>query len=209
MITKTKHEALWWSYNEKEDVKQKSSPCSWSRTFSKRSTWCKKMLTPSSRAFTERRHELITEHYPQMLTVRIVRKLYPRDMKHICNQLRCDKDACTSDASEKERYWTIYRVHVGVKLLDQHKRTCDWDVTQWLSSSTVNDRRKVSVSKVWQYDLAFWMNASSREVLRKCLKGIIITEPNSRRRRIERWRNTGTKRVSGWSGFMLRCHRHD
>ena len=75
-----------------------------SRTFSKRSTWCKETLTPSSRAFTKRRHELIPGHYPQTLTTRIVKKLYPRDPKHIRNQLRCDRYARTSNASEKERY---------------------------------------------------------------------------------------------------------
>ena len=71
-----------------------------SRTFSKRSTWCKQMLTPSSRALTESKHELIPRHNPQMLTTRIVRKLYPRDPKHIYNQLRCDRNARTSNASE-------------------------------------------------------------------------------------------------------------
>ena len=126
----------------------------------------------------KRWHELIPGHYPQMLTTRIVRKLYPRDTKHIRNQLRCDRNACTLNASEKEGYWMINPVHVGVELLNRHKRTCDRDVTQWLPSPTVNDRGKVSVSKVWQNDLAFWMNASSREVLRVCLKGIIITKPN-------------------------------
>ena len=80
----------------------------------------------------------------------------------------------------------IYPVHVGVELLDKHERTYDRDVTQRLPSPTVNDRGKVSVGKVRQNDLAFQMNASSREVLRKCLKGIIITEPNNRRRRINR-----------------------
>ena len=69
-------------------------------------------------------------------------------MKHICNQLRCDRDVRTSDASEKERYRTIYPMHVGVKLLDQHERTCDRDVTQLLTSPTVNDKGKVSVGKV-------------------------------------------------------------
>ena len=44
----------------------------------------------------------------------------------------------------------------------------------------MNDRGKVGVGKVQQNDLAFRMNASSREVLRKCLKGIIITEPDSK-----------------------------
>ena len=75
-----------------------------SRTFSKRFTWCKKMFTPSSRALTKRRHELIPEHFPQTLTPRTVKKLYPRDPKHIRNQLRCDRNARTSNASEKERY---------------------------------------------------------------------------------------------------------
>ena len=75
-----------------------------SRTFSKRSTWCKKTLTPSSRALTERKHKLIPRHSPQTLTTRIVKKLYPRDLKHIRNQLRCDRNARTSNVSEKERY---------------------------------------------------------------------------------------------------------
>ena len=44
-----------------------------SRTFSKRSTWCKETLTLSSKALTKRRHELIHGHCPQMLTTRIVR----------------------------------------------------------------------------------------------------------------------------------------
>ena len=143
-----------------------------------------------------------------MLTTRIVRKLYPRDTKHIHNQLRCDRDTRTSDASEKERYWTIYPVHVGVKLLDQHERTCDRDITQWLPSPTVYDRGKVSVGKVRQYDLAFRMNASFRKVLWECLVGIIITEPKKERGRIKRWRGTGMKKVPGHSGFMLRCYRH-
>ena len=177
-------------------------------TFSKRSTWCEKTLTLSSRALTKRRHELIPGHYPQTLTTRIVRKLYPRNMKHICNQLWCDRDVRTSDMSEKERYWTIYPVYIGVKLLDQHERTCVRDVTQWLPSPTMYNRGKVSVGKVQQYDLAFWMNASSRKVLRECLVGIIITEPKRERGRIRRQRGTGMKRVPGRSGFTLRCHRH-
>ena len=179
------------------------------RTFSKRSTWCKQMLTPSRRALTKSRHELILGHSPQTLTTRIVKKLYPRDLKHIRNQVQCDRNTRTSNASEEKRYWTINPMHVGVELLDKHERTCDRDVTQWLPSPTVNDRGKVGVSKVQQNDLAFRMNASSKEVLRKCLKGIFITELNVRRWRIRRWRSTRMKRVPGWSGFTFRCHRHD
>ena len=180
-----------------------------SRTFSKRSTWCKQTLTPSRGALTKSRHELIPGHSPQTLTTGIVRKLYPRDPKHIRNKLRCDRNARTSNASEEERYWTINPVHVGVELLDKHEKIGDRDVTQWLPSPIVNDRGKVGVGKVRQNDLAFRMNASSREVLRKCLKGIIITKPNVRRWRIRRWRSIGTKRVPGWNGFTFRCHRHD
>ena len=62
------------------------------------------MLTPSSRVLIERRQELNPRHCPQTLIARIVRKLYPRDTKHIRNQLRCDRDARTSNAGEKERY---------------------------------------------------------------------------------------------------------
>ena len=62
-----------------------------SKTFSKRLIWGKQTLTPSSRALTKSRHELIPRHSPQTLTTRIVRKLYPRDPKHIRNQLRCDR----------------------------------------------------------------------------------------------------------------------
>ena len=153
------------------------------------------MLTPSSRVLTKRRHELIPGHCPQMLITRIVRKLYLRDMKHIRNQLRCDRDARTLDTSEKERYWTIYPMHVGVKLLDQHERTCDRDVTQWLLSLIVYDRGKVSVGKVRQYDLAFRMNASSRKVLRECLVGIIITEPKRERAESE------DEEAPEWRGF--------
>ena len=96
-----------------------------SRTFSKRSTWCKQTFTPNKRAFIEIRHELIPGHSPQTLTTRKVRKLYPKDPKHIRNKLQCDKNA-----NDERRYITINPVHVGVKLLDKHKSTGDQDVTQ-------------------------------------------------------------------------------
>ena len=74
------------------------------RTFHKRSTWCKQTLTPSSRVLTKSKYKLIPKHSPQMLTASIVKKLYLRDTKHIRNQLRCDRDAHTSNVNEKERY---------------------------------------------------------------------------------------------------------
>ena len=144
-----------------------------------------------------------------MLTTRIVRKLYPRNQKHIRNKLQCDRNARTSNSSKEKRYWTINPVYVGVKLLDKHERTSDWDVTQWFTSPTMNDSEKVSVGEVRQNDLVFRMNASSRKILRECLVGIIITERKRERSRIKRRRGTETKRVSDWSGFMLKCHRHN
>ena len=57
------------------------------RTFSKRPTWCKLMITPIRRALAESSYELILGHNPQTLTTRIVRKLYLRNSKHIRNKL--------------------------------------------------------------------------------------------------------------------------
>ena len=167
------------------------------------------MLTPIKRALAESSHELILGHSLQTLTTRIVRKLYPRNRRHIRNKLWCDKNAHTSNASKEKRYWTINPVQVRVKLLNEHKRTSDWDVTQWLPFPTMNDSGKVSVGEVRQYDLAFLMNTSSRKVLRECLVGIIITKPKGERGKIRRRRGTGMKRVPGQSRFTLRCQRHD
>ena len=144
-----------------------------------------------------------------MLTIRIVRKYYPRDLKHIRNKLQCDRNTRTSNASKEKRYKMINLMHVGVKLLDKHERTGDRDVTQWLPFLIVNDSGKVSVDEIHQYDLAFQMNTLSRKVVRECLVGIIITEPKRERGRIRRRRSIGMKRVPSRSGFTLRCHRHD
>ena len=100
------------------------------RNFSKRLIWCKLTITPIRRVLAEGSHELILGHSSQTLTTRIVRKLYPRNPKHIRNNLRCDRDVCTSNASKEERYCTINPIHVGVKLLNEHERTSDRDVTQ-------------------------------------------------------------------------------
>ena len=56
-----------------------------SRTFSKRPTWYKLTITPIKRVLAESSHELILGNNPQTLTTKIVRRLYPRDMKHIRN----------------------------------------------------------------------------------------------------------------------------
>ena len=75
-----------------------------SRTFSKGLTWCKLTVTPIKRVLAESRDHLVFGHNPEMITSRVVRMLYPRNMKHICNKLQCDNNACTSNVSMKERY---------------------------------------------------------------------------------------------------------
>ena len=81
-------------------------------------------------------------------------------------------------------------MHVGVELLNQHERTSDELVTKRLLFPTVNDSGKVDVSEMTQNDLALRMNALSGQVLRKCLVGIIITEPERKvydRKRKRHW----------------------
>ena len=144
-----------------------------------------------------------------MDTGRIVGKLYPRNLKHIRNKLRCDRNRNTSDTSNKMRYETVNSVHVGVELLNQHEKTSDELVTKRLLFSTVNDSGKVSINKMTQNDSAFRMNASSRKFFRKCHVSIIITEAERERCMIRRGRGTGMKRIPGQSGFTLRCHRRN
>ena len=52
-----------------------------SRTFSKRPTWCKLTHTLIRRALIESSHELIFGHSPQTLITKVVKKLYPRNLK--------------------------------------------------------------------------------------------------------------------------------
>ena len=119
-----------------------------SRTFCKGRTISELALTPLRRTLTKSWFELILGHSPQTLTTRIVRKLYPRNPKHLRNKLRCGRNAHISNTSKEKRYWTINSVHVGVKPLDKHERTYDQDVIQWLPSLTMNDSGKVAVSEV-------------------------------------------------------------
>ena len=107
------------------------------------------------------------------------------------------------------RYGAVNLVHVRVELLNQHERTSDRLVTKRLPFLTVNDSGKVSVSKITYDDSTLRMNASSRKVFRKCLVGIIITETKRQGCMIRRGRGIGMKRISGWSGFTLRCYRHN
>ena len=57
------------------------------RTFSKVRAISELTITPLRRTRTKGRLELILGHSPQTLTTKVVRKLYPRDIKHICNKL--------------------------------------------------------------------------------------------------------------------------
>ena len=173
-----------------------------SRTFSKGLTWCKLTITLICKTLMESRNHLVFGHSSQTLTTGIVRMLYPWKMKHIHNKLRCDYNSCTSNVSRKERYWKIESMHVGVKLLDQHGWTNDWNITQWLSPPTMNDSGKVSVSEVRQNDSTFRMNTSSRKFSEKSFRA-----SSSRNRR---WEGVGLEEDDAleqrgfWDGVDLR-----
>ena len=66
-----------------------------SRTFCKGRTVSELAFTPLGRTLTKSGFELILGHSLQTLTTKVVRELYPRNLKHICNKLRCDRNACT------------------------------------------------------------------------------------------------------------------
>ena len=74
---------------------------------------------------TESENHLIFGHSPQMLTTGVVKMHYPRDMEHLRYNIRSDHSACTSDASDKERYLIIKSMHVGIELLYKHGWTSD------------------------------------------------------------------------------------
>ena len=74
------------------------------RAFCKARTVSELALTPLGRTLIKSGFELILGHSPQTLTTRIVRKLYLRNPKHICNKLWCDRNARTSNASKEKRY---------------------------------------------------------------------------------------------------------
>ena len=88
------------------------------RAFGKARAVSELALTPLRRTLTKSKPELILRHSPQTLTGRIVGKLYPRNPKHICNKLRCDRNRNTSDTSNKMRYGAVNLMHVGVELLN-------------------------------------------------------------------------------------------
>ena len=108
-----------------------------SKTFSKGQTWSTLTIAPINGMLTKSRNHLFFGHSPQTLTTGVVRLLYPRDMEHLRYNIWCDHYARTSNTSNEERYWRIKSTYVGVKLLDQHGRTGDRDVTQWLPTMTV------------------------------------------------------------------------
>ena len=83
-----------------------------------------------------------------MLTGMIVRKLYPRNPKHIRNKLRCDRNRNTSNTSNEMRYGMVNPMHVEVELLNQHERTSDGLVTKRLPFPTMNESGKVSVREI-------------------------------------------------------------
>ena len=74
------------------------------RAFCKAQTISELALTPLRRMLTESGFVLILGHSSQTLTTRVVRELYLRNPKHICNKLQCDKNGHTLNANEEKKY---------------------------------------------------------------------------------------------------------
>ena len=74
------------------------------KAFSKTQIVSELTLIPIRKALTKRRNKLVFRHCLKMITTKVVRMLYPRDTEHIGYNIRCDNNACTSNASNKKRY---------------------------------------------------------------------------------------------------------
>ena len=123
---------------------------------------------------------------------------------------------CVFECSNKLRYSGIDIVYVGVKLLYKHDRTPLYKhdrtpqgfLKERILAPSPNDSWEMSVSVIWQNDLAFRMNAASLEVLEEVLLSLLIKEPDvkrGKRIRRSRWPRT-TKRVLSRNGFAFGCH---
>ena len=65
-----------------------------------------------------------------MLTTEVVSKLYPLHMLQLEYKIQSDYNMRTSNPNDKMRYRIVKSVHVGVKLLYDHRKTSDRDATQ-------------------------------------------------------------------------------
>ena len=74
------------------------------RAFCKARTVSELTVIPLKRALTKSRDKLIFRHSLQTIITRVVRKLYPRDTKHIHNNLRYEDNARTLNARDEIRY---------------------------------------------------------------------------------------------------------
>ena len=144
-----------------------------------------------------------------MLTTRVVRMCYPRNVQYLTYKILGKYDTCTSKCSSKLRYKGIETVYIGVKLLYKHNRTPQGSLKQRFLASSFNDSMKRIVDKIRQDNLAFRMNATFLEVLQEVLSGLLIPEPNVEGGLGEsEKRKPGTlKRIPSQSGFAhFGCH---
>ena len=99
-------------------------------------------------------------------------------------------------------------MYVGVKLLHKHDGTPQKTLKKRFLASSLNDNGERSVGKVQQNNMVLRMNATFLEVLQEVLSGLLIMEPNVKKRDgIKRRRTRTLKRIPAQSGFMrFRCH---
>ena len=100
-------------------------------------------------------------------------------------------------------------MYVGLKLLHKHDGKPQETLKKRFLASSSNDNGERSVGKVRQNNMVLRMNATFLEVLREVLSGLLIMEPNVKKRDGIKRRRTGTlKRIPAHSGFMrFGCHR--
>ena len=74
------------------------------RAFCKAQIVSELTVAPLRRALTKSRYKLVFRQSLQMIRTRVVKKLYPGNNEHISNNLRCDNNACISNARDEMRY---------------------------------------------------------------------------------------------------------
>ena len=98
-------------------------------------------------------------------------------------------------------------MYIGIKLLYKHDGTPQGSLTKRFPTPSLNDSTEKSVGKVWQNNMALWINATFLKVLKEVLLGLPIIKLNEKRGDRIRKRRLRTKRVPSRSGLThFGCH---
>ena len=87
-------------------------------------------VMPRKRCLTEERREFFFGHNAQTIATKLIRMRYLRNVWHLEYKIWSNYNAYTPNASDQLEYRVIKSVHVGVKLMYDHGRSRNRDVTQ-------------------------------------------------------------------------------